>query len=142
MNKIPELQEIFLKEDLRYTRQREIIWQEICSSDEHRDAEDIYFTLKKRGVAVSRATVYRTIEVLVRNNLVRALNIGDGRFRYEKKLDQTHHDHLVCTECGKIIEFFDINVEKQQEKIAKDHGFTLIRHIHQLFGVCEECQKN
>lgn len=142
MDKIPELQEIFLKEDLRYTRQREIIWQEICSSDEHRDAEDIYFTLKNRGVAVSRATVYRTIEVLVRNNLVRALNIGDGRFRYEKKLDQMHHDHLVCIECGKIIEFLDLNVEKQQEEIAKNHGFTLVRHIHQLFGVCEECRKN
>ena len=142
MNKIPELQEIFLKEDLRYTRQREIIWQEICSTAEHRDAEDIYFTLKNRGVAVSRATVYRTIEVLVRNNLVRALNIGDGRFRYEKKLDQTHHDHLVCVECGKIIEFLDVKVEKQQEEIAKSHGFTLVRHIHQLFGVCEECRKN
>ncbi len=142
MEKIQELQEIFLKEGLRYTKQRETIWQEISSSTEHRDAEDIYFTLKTRGVATSRATVYRTIEVLVRNNLVRALNIGDGRYRYENKLDQTHHDHLVCTECGKIIEFLDENVEQQQEHVARDHGFTLVRHIHQLYGVCGECQKN
>ncbi len=140
MNKIPELESIFRSENMRYTKQRESVWLEICSSDEHRDAEDIYFELKQKGIPVSRATVYRTIEVLLQHQFIRAINIGDGRFRYEKKLDQDHHDHLVCTECGKIIEFFDQEVEDTQERIASEHGFVLNKHIHQLFGVCPQCQ--
>ncbi len=140
MSKIPELHNVFFQEGLRYTKQRELVWEEICSSNEHRDAEEIYFSLKNRGIAISRATVYRTIDVLVKNNLVRSMNIGDGRFRYEKKLDQTHHDHLVCTICGKIVEFLNDEVEELQFTIANEHGFTLQRHIHQMFGVCEECR--
>ena len=102
-------------EGLRYTSQRQIVWDEICKTDDHRDAEDIYFKIKTSGQKVSRATVYRTIDILVKNNLVRKLELGDGRNRYENKLDSSHHDHIICIQCGRIDEFMDENIEKLQD---------------------------
>ena len=127
-------------EGLRYTSQRQIVWDEICKTDDHRDAEEIYFKIKQGGHKVSRATVYRTIDVLVKNNLVRKLELGDGRNRYENKLDSSHHDHIVCIQCGRIDEFMDENIEKLQDEIAKKYHFKIVRHIHQLFGICKDCR--
>ena len=128
------------KEGLRYTRQRQAVWDELCTSDDHRDAETIYFSLRKSGLNVSRATVYRTIDVLVKNNMVRKLELGDGRARYEHKINSTHHDHLICVHCGRIEEFMDEEIEKLQEKIVAKLDFKLIRHIHQLFVICNDCK--
>ena len=106
------------KEGLRYTNQRQAVWDEIKSNDDHRDAEQIYNALRNNNLNVSRATVYRTIDVLVKNNLVRQLELGDGRKRYENKLDSSHHDHIVCLSCGDIQEFVDDLIENQQDKIV------------------------
>ena len=112
----------------------------MCATDEHRDAEEIYLSLRNEGMSVSHATVYRTIDVLVKNNLVRKLELGDGRARYEHKMDLEHHDHLICVQCGKIEEFMDETIEEIQEKIVNELGFKLIRHIHQLFVICNNCR--
>ncbi len=135
-----QLKKALKKEGLRYTQQRQSIWNEMCATDEHRDAEEIYLSLRNEGMSVSRATVYRTIDVLVKNNLVRKLELGDGRARYEHKMDLEHHDHLICVQCGKIEEFMDETIEEIQEKIVNDLGFRLIRHIHQLFVICNNCR--
>jgi Fur family ferric uptake transcriptional regulator len=108
---IHNFKEILRKEGLRYTKQRQAVWDEIQNSQEHRDAEDIYMSIRNNGVNVSRATVYRTIDVLVKN----------------------HHDHMICIETGKIIEFYNEELEDLQEKIAEENGYMLVRHIHQLF---------
>ena len=135
------LKQILHKENLRYTQQRQEVWDEICASDEHQDAENIYNSLRKRQINVSRATVYRTIHVLVKNNLVRRLNLDDGRSRFENKVGIEHHDHIVCLDCRKIIEFMDETIEKRQTQIVKEQGFEIVRHVHQLFGRCldEKC---
>ena len=133
------LKKALKKEGLRYTHQRQAIWDELSASDEHRDAEEIYLALYNSGLKVSRATVYRTIDVLVNNNLVRKLDLGDGRARYENKMDTAHHDHLICVQCGKIEEFMDNVIENRQEVIVENFGYRLIRHIHQLFVICDEC---
>ena len=133
------LKKALKKEGLRYTHQRQAIWDELSASDEHRDAEEIYLALYNSGLKVSRATVYRTIDVLVKNNLVRKLDLGDGRARYENKMDTAHHDHLICVQCGKIEEFMDNVIENKQEVIVENFGYRLIRHIHQLFVICDEC---
>jgi Fur family ferric uptake transcriptional regulator len=133
------LKKALKKEGLRYTHQRQAIWDELSASDEHRDAEEIYLALYNSGLKVSRATVYRTIDVLVINNLVRKLDLGDGRARYENKMDTAHHDHLICVQCGKIEEFMDNVIENRQEVIVENFGYRLIRHIHQLFVICDEC---
>ncbi|MFC1760406.1 Fur family transcriptional regulator [Candidatus Neomarinimicrobiota bacterium] len=134
------LKEALQKEGLRYTKQRQEIWNELCSSDEHRDAEEIFFTLRKRGLGISRATVYRTIDVLVKNKLIDKLDIGDGRARFEYNEKYLHHDHLVCTRCGKIVEFHNDEIEELQNEIAKQYRFTLLDNRHQLFGICKDCQ--
>ena len=141
MNNTDTLKQILHKENLRYTQQRQEVWDEICVSDEHQDAENIYNSLRKRQIKVSRATVYRTIDVLVKNNLVRRLNLDDGRSRFENKIGIEHHDHIVCLDCRKIIEFMDETIEKMQIRIAKEQGFEIVRHVHQLFGRCldEKC---
>ena len=134
------LKETLQKENLRYTKQRQEIWNELRSSDEHRDAEELYFTLRKRGLKISRATIYRTIDVLVKYNLIDKLEIGDGRARYEYNDRFLHHDHLICTNCGKIIEFHNDEIEILQTKTAKKYNFKILHHNHQLFGICEDCR--
>ena len=127
------LVKILKSEGLRYTDQRQAIWDEIRNSDEHRDAEDIYLKLKERNVKVSRATVYRTIDVLVKNRLVRKMDVGNGRSLYEPRLDDEHHDHMICIDTGNIIEFYNKELEDLQDTIAKKHGYKVVRHVHQLF---------
>ena len=133
-----QLKNILKSEGLRYTKQRQQVWDEIRRSSEHRDAEQIYIQInkiarQKQDLRVSRATVYRTIDVLVKNNLVRKMELGDGRALYEHKIDDGHHDHIICVETGKIIEFYDEDLESLQENIVKKHGYELVRHVHQLF---------
>ena len=97
------------------------------------EAEDIFLSLRKKNINVSRATVYRTIDVLVKNNLVRKLDIGDAPSKYENKIDSHHHDHMICLETGDIIEFYNEELENLQDEIAKKHGYKVVRHVHQLF---------
>ncbi|MEL1223990.1 MAG: transcriptional repressor [Candidatus Neomarinimicrobiota bacterium] len=127
------LVKILKSEGLRYTDQRQAIWDEIRNSNEHRDAEDIYLKLKEGNVKVSRATVYRTIDVLVKNRLVRKMDVGEGRSLYEPRLDDEHHDHMICLDTGDIIEFYNEELENLQDTIAEKHGYKVIRHVHQLF---------
>ena len=125
--------QILKSEGLRYTEQRKAIWEEIRNSNEHRDAEDIYLKLKSNGVSVSRATVYRTIDVLVKNRLVRKMDVGEGRSLFEPRLDDKHHDHMICIDTGNIIEFYNEELENLQDKIAEENGYEVVRHVHQLF---------
>ena len=125
--------QILKSEGLRYTEQRKAIWDEIRNSNEHRDADDIYLKLKSNDVRVSRATVYRTIDVLVKNRLVRKMDVGEGRSLFEPRLDDKHHDHMICIETGNIIEFYNEELENLQDKIAEENGYELVRHVHQLF---------
>ena len=125
--------QILKSEGLRYTEQREAIWNEIRDSNEHRDAEDIYLKLKSNGVSVSRATVYRTIDVLVKNRLVRKMDVGEGRSLFEPRLDNKHHDHMICIDTGDIIEFYNEELENLQDRIAEENGYEVVRHVHQLF---------
>ena len=127
-------------EGLKFTPQRLEILEEIVLGEGHRECEEIYLSMKKKGKSISRATVYRTIDLLVKNNLVRKLELGDGRARYESKLNSSHHDHLICIDCGDIVEFVDDEIESKQEEIALNNGFVLKKHIHQLFGLCKKCQ--
>ena len=128
------------KEGLRHTIQRQAVWDEIKSNDEHRDAEQIYSALRKNNLNVSRATVYRTIDVLYKNNLIRKIELGDSPSKYENKVNSDHHDHIICVQCGRIDEFVDDKIESQQDKIIDKLGFKMIRHIHQLFVLCKDCQ--
>ena len=121
------------EEQLKFTNQRFAIFEDVMYGKKHRECEEILESLNKKDVNVSRATVYRTLDILVKYNLARKMDIGDGRIRYESKLDDPHHDHMICVESGKIVEFVSDEIELLQEKIAKKHGYKIIKHIHQLF---------
>ena len=130
---ISRIKKVLQDEGLRFTKQRKAVWNELENSDDHYDADKIYENIKLKKVSVSRATVYRTLDVLAKNKFIRKLDVGDGRIRYEAKTSKDHHDHMICLETGKIIEFFDEDLENLQDKIAKKHGYKVIRHNHQLF---------
>ena len=137
---LSDFKDVLRKEGLKITPQRIAVLEEIIKNKGHRESEDVYMAIKTRKTHVSRATVYRTLDILVQNGFARKLNLGDGRARYEPKIDSPHHDHMICNNCGKIIEFVNDEIEKMQEEITKQHQFKLQQHIHQLFGICKECQ--
>ena len=129
---------ILKSEGMRYTAQRQAVWDDIRDQKhtEHRDAEEIYNHIRSKGIKVSRATVYRTIDVLVKNRLIRKMDLGDGRSLFEPSTNDIYddrHDHMICTESGKIIEFYDQELDFLQEQIAQKHGYTVVRRVHQLF---------
>ena len=137
---VSRFKDILQRERLKYTPQRVAVLEEIIKDKGHRECEDIYLALKQNGRKVSRATVYRTMDILVKNSLVRKMDIGDGRSRYESKVDTPHHDHMICNSCGDIVEFIDQGIENLQDKVAKRYHFILQRHIHHLFGICKKCR--
>ncbi len=127
-------------ESLRLTPQRIAILSDVLDSEEHRECDDILASLKQKNIAVSRATIYRTLDILQQAGFVRRLDVGTGPSRYENKVSQAHHDHMFCLNCGKIIEFVDMEVEARQVHIAREHKFQLTSHVHQLFGYCSDCR--
>ena len=135
-----DFKDVMRKEGLKINPQRIAVLEEIVKGEGHLESEDVYMAIKVRNTHVSRATVYRTLDILVQHVFARKLNLGDGRARYERKIDSPHHDHMICNDCGKIIEFVNDEIEKIQEEITKQQQFKLQQHIHQLFGICKECQ--
>lgn len=137
---IKHFKDALQQEGLRLTSQRLAIMKDILASEAHRQCDDILYSLRRKHISVSRATVYRTLDILEKGGFVRKMNVGDGRFRYENKLPKPHHDHMICLECDRIIEFVDHEIEARQVHLAKQHHFKLVKHSHQLFGICEDCQ--
>ena len=137
MSKKDQYKEKFIEalkdEKLKFTNQRFAIFEDVLYGNKHRECEEILQSLSKKDINVSRATVYRTLDILVKYELIRKMDIGDGRIRYEGKIDDPHHDHMICVETGKIIEFVSDEIEMIQDKIAEEHGYEIIKHIHQLF---------
>ena len=127
--------EALKKENLKFTNQRFAIFEEVLYGSKHRECEQILDSLKERGLNVSRATVYRTLDILIKYDFIRKMDIEDGRIRYESNIGREHpqHDHMICVETGKIIEFFSEEIAAIQEKIANKNGYEIIKHNHQLF---------
>ena len=128
-----QFKELLSKEGLKMTSARLSVLDEMLSNDEHRECEEIFNALLDKGVKISRATTYRTLDFLVKYEYIRKMDIGDGKIRYEKKLGHPRHDHMICIETGNIIEFHNEAIETLQDKIAKNHGYKIVRHVHQLF---------
>jgi len=135
-----ELKDTLREHELKATSQRVALLKLLNGTDEHFDAEEIYFQLKKQQKNVSRATVYRSLDALVEQRLVHKLDFGDGRMRYERSQDDDeHHDHLICEECGKVIEFFNLEMEAQQLSVCEEHKFTPTTHTMHIYGICSDC---
>ena len=139
------VQEVFASylsdKNLKMTPQRRLILDTLLKQGEHLSSEELYAKVKKRDKSVGQATVYRTLKLLSESGLVEPLDFADGLTRYELSYGEEHHDHLICEKCGKNIEILDDTIEKRQVQIAKEEGFTLLRHKMYLYGICPDCRK-
>lgn len=127
---------------LKSTAQRDDIARVFFASTRHLSIDDLYREVRKVNERVGYATVYRTIKLLKDCELAEERHFADGHTRYENaESDEEHHDHLICDNCGKIVEFNDEKLERLQEKIAEGLGFVLARHRMELYGICRECRE-
>lgn len=124
---------------LRVTPERLAIFDEIYLQHGHIDAEELLAALKASGHKVSRATVYRNLDVLVDCGLVRKQRLGRNRFLYEHLHAGQHHDHLVCDRCGRVVEFVSPGISALQSGICRAHGFSPDHHQLQILGLCNAC---
>ena len=125
---------------LKRTAQRDLILEVFLRTEKHLSSEDLYQLAKERDPNVGHTTVYRTLKLLVEAGLAREVRFGDGRTRYEHNYKHPHHDHLICTDCGKTIEFYSEELEAIQESIASKHGFESTHHTLRMFGTCSDCR--
>lgn len=132
----------YLREQgLPVTQQREAVADVIFNSPEHLSVEDIEVELRQRGERIGKATIYRTVEILVRSGLVEEHDFGEGFKRYEHLFGQQPvHEHLICTHCSKVVEFQSPEVLEVREAASARHGFRPIRHRLEVYGLCAECQ--
>ncbi|HUJ74974.1 MAG TPA: transcriptional repressor [bacterium] len=125
---------------LKLTRQREVVLREVFGGFGHFEAEEVVERLKAKRSRVSRATVYRTLELLQECQLVEKVNFGTARSFYEHVHLGEHHDHMICTRCNVVIEFYDRRLEALQDEICRKHGIHLRSHSMRLFGECQVCR--
>ncbi len=124
---------------LKSTKQRDTILDCFLSCDQHLSTEELYLKIKKNSPGIGFATVYRTLKLFAESGIAREIQFGDGQTRYEHLQAGEHHDHLVCKRCGAIVEFENETIEKLQSEVARDHGFTIINHKLELYGICKNC---
>jgi Fur family ferric uptake transcriptional regulator len=136
--------EIFLdhlkRAGFKRTSQRDLILEVFLRTEGHSSAEELYQLVKVEDPSVGFTTVYRTLKLLVECGLAREELMGDGRRRYEHQYDHQHHDHLICTKCGDLIEFYSEVIESKQDEIARQFKFQPTHHSLRIFGLCAKCQ--
>lgn len=139
-----EIRERLKSMNYRLTPQREAVVKVLLdNTDDHLKAEDIYAKTKVIASDIGLATVYRTLELLEKLDIIYRFEYGDGQSRYElgRKSEKHYHHHLICLKCGEISEFNDDLLEKLEEKIAVEKNFKITDHSLKFFGICSKCSK-
>src|SRR6267143_1044809 len=140
-----EEQEVLLKHiqkrGLKRTAQRDLILDIFLRTEAHLSSEDLYRLVQKDDPSIGQTTVYRTLKLLTEAGLAREVRFGDGRTHYEHNYKHEHHDHMICSECGKIIEFYSAELEALQDAMAAKHRFEISQHLLRIIGVCAECRR-
>ena len=127
--------------NLPVTAQRQAIAEVVLCSDRHVSADEIERELWSRGAAVGTATIYRTLDVMVRSGLVVERDFGEGFRRFEPARDEPNHEHLICTVCGRVVEFGEERLERMTMLLAEQHDFVRSRHKLVIEGVCGVCRE-
>jgi Fur family transcriptional regulator, ferric uptake regulator len=129
------------KGKLRATPERFAILDAVLESQGHFDAEGLYYRLITAGVKVSKATIYNTLDLLQECGLVSKYRFAENSSRYEKAFGRPHHHHLICLECGDILEFVNEKLERIQDEVCTERRFTPQSSSLQVFGICSKCKK-
>jgi len=138
---ISRIEQLCVDKGLKMTEQRRVIARVLSDSDDHPDVEQVYRRATEVDPRISIATVYRTVRLFEEANILARHDFGDGRARYEEA-PETHHDHLIDVQSGRVIEFTNEEIERLQKRIAEELGFRLVDHRLELFGVPKDSKKS
>jgi len=127
---------------LPLTHQREVIGQILFESSRHLSADDISQQLRERDEHIGKATVYRTVKLLVDVGLAVEHDFDEGFKRYEMRAGPAHYDHLICTSCGAVIDFSRADLESMQLAVAAEHNFQAVTRQFKIYGVCADCSSS
>ncbi len=131
----------YLKDkSIRNSRQRGQIADIFLKTERHLTIAELYKLVREKHRNIGYATVYRTMKLISIAGLAEKVNFGDGVVRFEHKYGHQHHDHLICLKCGRFIEAMKPEIERLQEKLSQEHGFTATSHKLQIFGTCKQCK--
>ena len=137
------LVEFIRRKGLRRTGQRDMIIKSAFSQDDHFTAEELFDRVRKSSSDISRATVYRTLGLLVEADLLREIDLGDNQTTYDPNfLDKPSHNHLVCNDCGRVVEFEDAHIEHLTECVTRRLGFRMVRQTLKIEASCEQLRLN
>lgn len=125
----------------RATPERFAVLDAVLHSQGHFDADSLYYRMVTSGIKVSKATVYNTLDLLQECGLVSKYRFAENMSRYEKAFGRPHHHHLICLECGDIIEFVNERLERIQQEVCADKSFKSQNSTLQIFGICAQCRK-
>jgi Fur family ferric uptake transcriptional regulator len=133
------LDDFIRRKGLRRTTQRDVIVRAVFSKDEHFTAEELFERVRKADSDTSRATVYRTLGLLVEANLLQEIDLGDNQTTYDPNfLDKPSHNHLVCIDCGRVVEFEDVNLDLLNDCVTRRLGFKPLRQSIKIEANCEQ----
>ena len=135
------LQQYLSQQGLRCTSQRETILDVFVAANKHLSADELYAMVKKSHPGIGYATVYRTMKLFAGAGLAQERRFEDGCTRYERTTPDAHHDHLICTQCGTIIEFENERIEALQQDVARKNRFKVKSHKLELYGLCGDCSR-
>jgi Fur family ferric uptake transcriptional regulator len=135
-----QVEELLAKSNVRLTAERRLIMKRAVSFL-HFTAEELVKEVRKLDATVARATVYRTLVLLQDIGVVEKHDFRYGAPNYEVTFAKAHHDHLMCIQCGEIIEFQEPRVETLQQEVVQRYGYELLSHTHKLYGLCKQCRK-
>jgi Fur family ferric uptake transcriptional regulator len=125
---------------LSFTTERRQILEGVFSIDGHFDVDELYDRLRKRRMRISRATIYRSIPLLIESGMIKEALRCQKNVRYEHVFGHEHHDHMVCLRCGKVIEFKEDRIEKLQDEVCRRYDFESMDHRLGIRGYCKKCQ--
>lgn len=128
------LERLCVDKGLKMTEQRRVIARVLSDAEDHPDVEEVYRRASEQDSKISIATVYRTMRLFEDEGIVERHDFGDGRARYEEVSDE-HHDHLINVKTGRVIEFQNEEIERLQERVAREHGLELVGHRLELYGI-------
>ncbi len=140
MKETAVFEKFIVEKGLRHSKPREFIFRTFLNMEKHVTIDELWGEVKKRYPSVGYATVYRTMKLMNESGLCREIRFEDGTTRYEHLYGHDHHDHLICSQCGLLVEVVEEEIEQLQERLMRLHGFLPQSHRMNLYGICKDCQ--